>query len=428
MVGLKIGQIRYYSKPQRSNTDEFRGIPFVEKSTDAAEGVYSAVLSVGQLPNGDTLFGYVFHGITGDNGPDGGLPYSDNFEAVTVSVKSDLLVDDTLNLIMTRYLNGSIVGFNIEPVAFGTNSVWTDKLLYVGNTTQDSLFIGFVVGDPINDMKPKPGSWAMIDDVKLISGGIEATPLPNPGFENWMEETVENADYWYSLYDMLAGLGLENSNKTSDANSGNYAMEMTTINTNYEDTISSYISLGIIDLDASLPFARIPYSGLPTHFTGYYKYSPVDGDEAAFEIAFFENSSVIGGNFFVFTQQSTYTEFSLPLNISGTPDSIALVFYSGDNAGSVLKIDDLTLSSNANLTEFSSMATTIYPNPALEKVMIKTEGEYDIHILDLKGKSILVSNNNTGIKELNIGYLETGTYLIQLTTDKGTETHRLFVK
>lgn len=410
-----------------SNTDEFRGIPLVEKSTDAPEGMYSAILSAAELPNGDTLFGYVFHGLTGNSGPDGGIAYSDNFEAVSVAVKSDLLVDDTLNFIMTRYLNGAIVGFNVEPVAFGTNSVWTDKLMYVGNTVQDSLFIGFVLGDPMNNIRPKPGSWAMIDNVKLISGGLEATPLPNPGFENWITETVENADSWYSLNGMLAGLGLENAIKTLDANTGSYAMEMTTVIMGL-DTISSYISVGEIDFNSSLPFQRIPYAGSPTHMSGYYKYSPVNGDEAAYEIAFFDNGNTIGGNYFLFTQQSTYTEFSVPLNISGTPDSIAIVFYSGENPGSVLKLDDLTLSSNADLFEFSSMETTIYPNPALEKVMIKAEGEYDIHILDLNGKSIHDSNNIIGIHEINIKSVEPGTYLIQLTTEKGTETHRLIVK
>ena len=112
----------------------------------------------------------------------------------------------------------------------------------VNAMSQDSLFIGFVVGNPFGGPTPTPGAWGRIDNVEMYNLGTATVNVPDPSFENWSNVDVEQADNWYSLNPMLAGEGLENANKTTDANSGTYAVEMTTVLNSNLDSIPSIIS------------------------------------------------------------------------------------------------------------------------------------------------------------------------------------------
>ena len=71
---------------RNSNQEEYRGVATVTQSTDASDGTYSIKLTT-QVVDGDTLSGYVFHGEVGQNGSEGGVPYSDNFDHIEFAYK-----------------------------------------------------------------------------------------------------------------------------------------------------------------------------------------------------------------------------------------------------------------------------------------------------------------------------------------------------
>lgn len=416
----------YLNDWKDSNRDNnFFGTPTVFKSSDAQLGAYSAEVT-SQLVGTDTVFGYVFQGTIGDSGPESGVPYSSTFNKVQFQYKSDLPVGDSLFVIIVRYEAGAMVEMIVEPVVSGVQSTWTQGSLSISSTTQDSLFLAFIAGDPFNNLYLTPGAWARIDNVQLLNGTTAQPNLPDFSFENWTPQVVESADNWYSYNEVLAAFDLENANKTTDANSGTYAIEMTTVElTQYGDTIPSFLSFSpIID-----GFEAVPYVASPTTFSGSYKYSPTGSDEASIQIYFMQNGAYIGNLTETLTAQSNYTAFSSPITIVGIPDSILFVVSSGDSLGSILKLDDLSFSGgNVGLAEFAQMSSSIYPNPASSIVMIKSEGAYAFELVNITGEVVISNANLCGVQEINIEDVIPGTYFVRLTNGTTTAIHKLIVQ
>jgi Secretion system C-terminal sorting domain len=420
----------YPTQWKNSNQQDFYGVPTIAKSTDAQAGTYSCEISVAEVGT-DTTFGYVFHGGTGQNGPDSGIPYSDNFDEVRFQYKSDIASGDTLIIIVIRF-NGGVMGqMEVVDAAFGTQANWTQGSATIPAGTQDSLFIGFVMGDPFGNESPDPASWARIDAVEMYNAGSPVTNVPDPGFEDWSTETVEVADNWYSLNEMLAPQGLENAIKTIDANTGTYAIEMTTIlEPNFGDTMSSFISVGPIDFNAQgSPFIPAPYNATPTTISGAYKYTPANGDQAWVQVQFFAAGVPVGNHAEMISTAATWQTFTAPLTISSQPDSMIFLAFAGDNPGSVLKLDDLALSGgDVSLDEFASMNISMYPNPATSTVMIKAEGTYNYAIIDLAGNVVMTQNDVNGAIQLDINNLSSGSYFVKINNAVNAETHKLIVE
>mgnify|MGYP006098809127 CR=1 FL=1 len=403
-----------------SNTDRFFGIPTVTRSNDAADGSYSALITPNKI-NQDTLAGNVYLGEIGPAGPQKGVPYTDNFEAITIYYKSDLQINDSLYVIMVRFYEGNIVDYQIKPFAFGLNNTWTPTVIFVGNTLQDSLFIGFSVGTPTSAYSPQPESWATIDNIQFISGGNFTSNLPNNSFENWTDKTTENPNDWYSLNYLLAGHGLENAVKTTDANTGNFALQMSTV-TSPIGTVPGFIGNGTIDFyNTNVAFLPQPYTAIPTDLTGAFKYTPSGIDTATIQLVFYENNVAIGYHKENLISQPTYTNFSSSFSIFGNPDSLVFLIYSGDNIGSTLFLDDLSFSGGGvGLSELTDdLNVLLYPNPASNVLNIKLPEKetYSIRINNLLGKTVIQLNNYSGLNSISTDLLEKGSYLVSIFND-----------
>lgn len=415
-----------------SNSDEWQGVAATNQSTDAQDGTYSVELSSEIGPAGDTVFGYVLHGTIGPSGPDGGIPYTDNIDEVRFQYKGDMPVGDTLYLLTIRFNLGVQVGMTLSPAAYGTTASWTQGSVALPVGIQDELFIGFVVGDPFGSVKPTPGAWARIDNVEMFNASTQMTDLPDQSFENWAPTAIENPDDWYTINDQLIGIGVQNATKTTDANSGSFAIELSTIyNSNWDDTVGGFISIGAIDMNSmGSPFSAIPYNASPTNFDYAYKYTGANGDlSGGVLIDFFNSGITIGGAFLPVTDQASYFTGSLTLSYIGTPDSVMIMAYSGDSLGSVLKLDDLAFSGgDVGIDEFSKMDISIYPNPASDVVMVKAEGNYSYRIFDLAGNLVNASDDVVGVQVIDIHALENGSYIVQISDGTSIESHKLIVQ
>ncbi len=412
----------YPNQWSNSNQQEPVAQPAVVKSTDAQQGVYSAELRVN-----DDLGAYIFHGQV-NQGIDGGIPYAASFDNVKFQYKCDFPVGDSLYLLIVRFTSGVQTDTLIIPVIHGTQTTWTQVVVPIPAGTQDELFFALSMGDPLNEISVTPGSWARIDQVELYNGAVLQTDLPNNGFETWTTQTLESADSWFSYNEELIGLGLNNANKTTDAHSGNFAMEMTAVESVVtQDVYTSAIAMGPI-FGGVTP---VPYVASPTAFSGWFKFfSPFfNNDNATSVVEFFENGNLIGASIQTMDTCSGYTYFSYPLTIIGTPDSIEFSIYGGMQVGSVLKLDDLSFSGgNVGLTEFAQMNVSIYPNPASSEVMIKAEGEYTIELVDLTGKVIMSQEKAVGIQVMNVEQVIPGTYLVRLDNGTNLTIHKLVVE
>jgi hypothetical protein len=223
-----------------------------------------------------------------------------------------------------------------------------------------------------------------------------------------------------------------NVNKSTNSNSGTYAAEISTVQFPpvTGDTIRGFISVGPIDVNNWMnQFSPIPYNATPTMFSGSYNYSPSNMDQGAIQITFYEMGTVIGSTGMQPNPTMGYNTFNLPLTITGTPDSISIVVFSGNKPGSVLLIDNFSLSGgNVGLEEFSKFDVNIYPNPASDDVMIKCDGTFSMEMVDLSGKKVLSAENLTGAQSFDVSSFSKGTYLIKLVSTSGTEVQQLVIK
>ena len=412
-----------------SNEDDWRGVEATSQSTDAAAGLYSCELSA-QEAGQDTVFGFVLHGTIGQNGPSGGISYSDAFDEVQFQYKSDLQTGDTLFLLAIRFTGGVETSSALIEAAVGTQSAWTAGSVSIPAGSQDALFIGFVLGNPFSNNPPTPGSWARIDQVAMYNAGGAVTNLPDPGFEDWTTQSVETPDSWYTMNEQLVGLNLENVTKTTDANSGSFAVELTTVEDPvYGDTISAVLSLGDLLMSGGNPFSPVPYNASPATFTCNYKYAPSGMDGATITIDFLSAGASVGSAFIPINNAATWTPISFPINLSMQPDSMVFVVFSGSNPGSVLILDDVSLSGgNVSLAEFETMDVSIYPNPATTSVMLKAEGNYSYAIVDLAGNVVKNGQMLSGATQVTTSDLSSGTYIINISNATTTETHKLIIQ
>lgn len=75
--------------------------------------------------------------------------------------------------------------------------------------------------------------------------------------------------------------------------------------------------------------------------------------------------------------------------------------------------------------------TQIYPNPITNgKVYISTETNTpkDIELYDMLGKRVLVTDMNGYQRELNVGNLKSGVYLMKITEKGNSITRKIIIK
>ena len=396
------------------------GIETVTKSYDAQEGLYSVILKT-IIEEQDTITGYVYQGSE-----DIGIDYTDNFETVSIQFKSNLTQDDTLYMILTRFDQfDNQIELQIHPVGYGINNNWTQSIINVGNQSQAKIGIAFTIGkEPELNFLPSPNSTVQIDNIQFYSGNTEQTPLPNFSFENWEEISYENPENWHSYNQLLTIYDLENVTKTTDSNSGSFAVKMTTNDVEGEVT-PGLLANGPLNI-STFGFKPIPYNASPTTISGAYKYSPNGNDNAEMFIQFFKLGNVIGGHVETFINQTNYTSFSSNIILIGTPDSMSIIASSGNNVGSVLILDDLNFSgNNVGIEEFSNMKVNIYPNPAKNKVMIKSNDIFNYKIIDLSGEIVMSGDNNTSAIEVDIDHLNSGVYFVKINNK---ENYKLIIE
>lgn len=411
-----------------SNQEQFYDANTVFQSSDASHGNFSAQLGVA-LNYGDTISGFVAHGDLNTNT---GIPYTDNFEAVVVEYKIDLQPNDSLYLVLVRYNGGTPVDFQVKPFAFGAAiGTWTPQIIPVGNTVQDELLIGFVIGDPLTGYKPSPDSWAMVDNIKLLSGGLFMTDLPNHSFENWETKTVEVPENWETLNPLLVRHNIENVIKTTDAYSGNYAVEMTTVDWG-GDIVPSILSMGVIDfMNLANPFGYVPFTDEPATVSGVYKYVPQGVDVGELQILFYGNGAVVGYHAEEFSSQSIYTPFVSNIALASTPDSVMFLIASGDNVGSVLTIDLLEFDTNSiGLGELDLPEFSFSPNPAHDQIVLFLNGTEQVsaRIISSKGETVANAKNISNGHTINVRDIAPGNYFVSVTNAHGTAIKKLVIQ
>jgi hypothetical protein len=418
-----------------SNQQEYRGGVGVIKSTDAIDGTLSLQLGAYVANDGDTLSGYTFQGELDANGPSAGVPYASTFDEIRFQHKNDLQLGDSAFLIVVRSTGGTMQSLELYPAVIGSSASWTQTSIIINSGTQDSLFVGFILGSPNSNSPIDPSSWVRFDDVKMYNGGTAIADLIDPSFENWSVQTTEEPDAWFTANAIMVPIGGSNVVKSTDSNTGSYSAEMTTVfEPQNGDSIPAFLSNGPINYLSADPFSGAPYTAIPDTFSFAYKYAGSNGDVAALYVTFHSGGVLLDSIFQPLFDQATWQTIDLVLSLGSAPDTMMFLAYSGENPGSVLNLDNIefygpNIPPVIGLTPIStSMTVSMYPNPTSSTVLINAEGTYDYSIVDLAGNVVLSNASNNGETELNISDLSSGTYLVKINNEHNSETKKLIVE
>jgi Secretion system C-terminal sorting domain len=275
----------------------------------------------------------------------------------------------------------------------------------------------------------------------ILASTLLFAQVPNGDFENWTNGNPDSCT-------VNNGAGLFTTiSQSTDKYSGTYAAKGEVVS--YSGTTvppSIYYSFDI--------------SQSYTNFTGYYKFSPINGNDYFFvEVEVYSDTSDAGtgsGIFVVNQAVTSYTQFTVPIKYESsaptTPNhcsiSILLVDTSSSsksapNVGAYFIIDDLGLSGSATAisTERNNLPRKFvlnqnYPNPFNPTTVISYQlpvsSYVTLKIFDAIGREIkTLVNKDEAAGNYNVNFnssgLSSGIYFYRIQAGSFVQTRKLVV-
>lgn len=194
------------------------------------------------------------------------------------------------------------------------------------------------------------------------------------------------------------------------------------------------------------PGPAFPIIGHPTSLTGYFKYSPQNGDSMFILVLLYHNGTVVAGNEFVSADTTlNWSPFTLPFSNYVTADSgsilIAAYYANGHPpqyvpfGNSVLHIDNLNFDNL--ITSIPEQTTknhlfSFYPNPAFDYITLNTDetanGENTVNIYNIIGELVMTKKRIQNQQKINIDDLISGVYLVEIRSNDLFEKQKLIVQ
>lgn len=267
--------------------------------------------------------------------------------------------------------------------------------------------------------------------------------IPNSGFENWTtkgsgQQSFEDPNGFYTINSMYVQFGFSPAITKTQGRTGN-AMTIQSIDDN--GNIMTGLVFSGNDMDV-IKGTRFPVDKKYTHFEGYYKYQPENGDTCSIGIFLFKGDSIIGvAQFTTSSTVNNFTKFTIAIDYlkNEVPDGAKMMISSSSLeqalGESTLTIDDLDLIEQST-TGISSVAKSnseilVYPNPAngnsTLNYTINSNENISAELLDISGRSIAILQNteekNAGTYSVNIPSesLKAGIYLVKLSGNNTQE-------
>ncbi|MFZ1333608.1 MAG: T9SS type A sorting domain-containing protein [Flavobacteriales bacterium] len=422
-----------FADPDEWRTGNGQLAPFVQTTqvTAGAPNGNSAVHLETLINGDDTLFGFVMVGNIEDDVATEGVPFTTDISEINAQLRYDIQPGDSALVLLNVWQGSVATEFQVR--IGGSQATWMNWTYSLGTTMQsvDSVAFAAASSDPFNPVAVS-GSWLELDNVLLTDPSITIVDLlPNNSFEDWSDVYVEDPDNWFTYNLPAQSLGVTPVVKSTDAFAGNFSAQLSNIMGD-GGTIPGFITNGTVGSEG---FSNgVPYAAQPTLFTGHYKYSPVDMDTAYVSVTFFQNGNVIGANAMaIFDPATAWTAISLPLNLTGVPDTMQFIAFTGQNAGSTLWLDELDLSGGTvGLDELEQSTWHVYPSPAQDQLYIanNTNAPLErIRLLSTNGTLVHVGSNTPtfGTTALDVSRLSAGIYIVEVT-QAGTIIRKRFVK
>ncbi|EPR72675.1 Endonuclease I [Winogradskyella psychrotolerans RS-3] len=111
-------------------------------------------------------------------------------------------------------------------------------------------------------------------------------------------------------------------------------------------------------------------------------------------------------------------------------ETIFLAWVNTHTDGNLLSLDDILIDGVLSVSDFSKVATAIYPNPTnsefkIDLVNLNDSNNFDISIIDISGRLLKKYNVQDSY---DISDLSTGTYIVKITDGANSYTQQLVKK
>jgi len=272
--------------------------------------------------------------------------------------------------------------------------------------------------------------------------------IPNSGFENWTNYgSYDKADGWTNTNSQCSGsfFPVTKSTDTYPIGVGNYSIR---IESN-PSLMPGYCALGVT-WAGQYPIVAFPITGHPTSLTGWYKYLPQGGDTMTINIEIKNGTSLVSHPYFSTTATvSSWTSFNIPFPTYTTADSVSIYLSTyalvdttggasnavGPSGNSVLYIDNLNFDNLITSVQeqiSENTAFRLYPNPASNIVTLNIENatktDLTMYIYNVIGTLVKSETLKQNQRQINIGDLSNGVYMVALKSKDFTENQRLIIQ
>jgi len=404
--------------------------PNALKTTDAFSGNFAVSLETIQTTEG-TVKGAVYIGQIDEDMIWGGIPFTERADSVTGYVKYDVMPNDTAYVgVLFKKLGQPLgvclvtfLGTQNEYHYFSQPVQW-----FIPVVSPDTIVVAILSSALFGD--PVVGSKLTIDDVSFVG---TTGQFPNGDFENWTEYYSEEADGWLSTNIFSKSLGLTPVIKSSDSYEGNFAVQLESMMTYFDDTLAG-ITNGHLSFDG--PVGGMPVAQIPETLSGYYKYSAGENEEASANVRMFRYNASLGESellaeeSLVLEPSANYVPFELNVeyNAYPPPDTVN-IFLSVENSyqektGGVLLVDDLNITFKPVGVEVMENELTgrVFPNPSRDEIFIESpeivNKEAVISIFNANGFEVINKRltSDIPVMGLDVSNLSPGIYFYRIKT------------
>ncbi|WP_417611310.1 T9SS type A sorting domain-containing protein [Owenweeksia hongkongensis] len=285
----------------------------------------------------------------------------------------------------------------------------------------------------------------------LSSTLMFAQQIPNAGFENWHvvpnTNGKEDPDHWESTNRLLSSNLSEGVSKSSDANSGNYAVKLTP---SLEAGKYTQLVLGKLSLDSAgnSTYRKCPgqaVSHLPLVVKGYYKFLQAQQNvHAGISVIFTSGCYNDVYVYFVFGNDAfdptpnEYKPFAVPIEFHGGSFSdldtmmISIQIAGPDTnaTSSFLLIDDVSILGEyvgVDESNHSPETVQLFPNPTSGNVTIESfaTDPFTVKVYSLHGK-LLFEDYAIMESQYQLDLIgPAGVYFVEVTSSEGNRVFKV---
>jgi hypothetical protein len=436
-----------WNDPQNYMTSNDQNVPQgavanVTQTEGYNGGTYGVMLQTINTSKG-VQPGYFINANVGGNGISGGIPYSQNPTGIRFYYQyAPSGIDTAAVLVIFKKAGSTVDSFLVALTSAASSYTLHSYMPSHLPVSIDTVIFGAISSIAgIGGGGGNVGSTLIIDSITFT--GVSSQPAElNGNFENWTTSAENTLPGWYISY--------PNVTRTKDAETGNYAIELTTANSNGGPEVGQASTGYYPNCNGNCnEQGGFPYTLTQDSLEFGYKYAPVNGDTANISLNFIKNGqSVNYAGIFLSSVTSAYKDTFLTFNLGAAPDSVIITIQSSwhnnnnnnnNNSqyamyvGSTLEIDNLTFTSQKISTGINKLNNAaeikVFPNPATSQISVdltNVPGSGSVEKLvmyDMSGRILSVQtcagNIGNTIKTIDMSGLSTGLYMVEVTTGLG---------